>query len=317
MCTFGNERFCRTLIAAVFALTPIVSMAWGGADRFVFAPPLPLAGLDSRINVHHLLSGPAIAVDKVDVLVSGQLVDVTAYLTHETAFNSPAPYGFTRPFPALPAGTYQVNYSTRSRFVGLGDYPEYAPPNQRYVRTLLVVAATSLVEAVEFYSPSNTHYFVTNIPDEIAALDAGVFPGWFRTGEYFLAYANTIPPDSSGATADVCRFYGKPEAGLNTHFYSSFASECAFVAQTWPSLWIYETSRAFAVAQPADEVPFQVAAGTCYLGTEPVYRLFNNKPDVNHRYTRSIATRESMLALGWISEGKGPLGVSYCAPALP
>ena len=38
---------------------------------------------------------------------------------------------------------------------------------------------------VEFYRSVSDHYFITIAPDEIAALDTGLFPGWARTGLVF------------------------------------------------------------------------------------------------------------------------------------
>jgi hypothetical protein len=49
---------------------------------------------------------------------------------------------------------------------------------------------------------------------------------------------------------------------------------------------------------------------------QPVYRLYNDGQGAapNRRYTTSTATRERMLARGWIPEAYGPLGVIMCAP---
>jgi hypothetical protein len=47
------------------------------------------------------------------------------------------------------------------------------------------------------------HFFVTAATAEIAALDAGAFGGWQRTGQTF----------NVGGTAAVCRFYGMPPKG--------------------------------------------------------------------------------------------------------
>jgi hypothetical protein len=45
-----------------------------------------------------------------------------------------------------------------------------------------------------------------------------------------------------------------------------------------------------------------------------VYRVFSNRADANHRYTTDRATRERMVAAGWIAEGDGPDAVAMCAP---
>ncbi len=55
-------------------------------------------------------------------------------------------------------------------------------------------------------------------------------------------------------------------------------------------------------------------AGVCPAGTQPVYRLFNNRPDANHRYTTDRALRDAMVAKGWVAEGDGPDAVAMCVP---
>jgi hypothetical protein len=55
-------------------------------------------------------------------------------------------------------------------------------------------------------------------------------------------------------------------------------------------------------------------AGTCPSGTAPVYRVFSNRPDANHRYMVDRNVREQMAARGWLVEGDGPDAVVMCAP---
>ena len=68
-------------------------------------------------------------------------------------------------------------------------------------------------------------------------------------------------------------------------------------------LWIC----AFAVAAVA--LP---AAGNCPSGMQPIYRVFNNRADANHRYTIDRAVRDDMVAKGWIAEGDGNDRVVMC-----
>ena len=89
---------------------------------------------------------------------------------------------------------------------------------------------------VEYYNAALNHYFITAFPDEAAMLDAGVIvPGWKRTGVEWKAWA--AAGDKAG-TSPVCRFYGTPGIGPNSHFYTASADECALV-KTNPS-WKYE-----------------------------------------------------------------------------
>jgi len=45
-----------------------------------------------------------------------------------------------------------------------------------------------------------------------------------------------------------------------------------------------------------------------------VYRVFSNRADANHRYTTDRATRDLMVARGWLAEGDGADTVVMCAP---
>ena len=156
--------------------------------------------------------------------------------------------------------------------------------------------------AVEYLNPTLGHYFVTTLTSEIALLDSGVSPGWMRTGEWFLAY---MPGRGPTGTKPVCRYYGKPEAGIDSHFYSASASECNAIAQRFSEGWILETPDLFEIGLP------DPTSGACPDG-KPVYRLWNARESSNHRYTTDVETRARMIAAGWIPEGYGPLGVVMC-----
>jgi hypothetical protein len=57
-----------------------------------------------------------------------------------------------------------------------------------------------------------------------------------------------------------------------------------------------------------------VTSGLCPGRTTPVYRLYNNRPDVNHRYTMWPELRGQMIKAAWISEGYGTYGAAMCVP---
>jgi probable HAF family extracellular repeat protein len=157
------------------------------------------------------------------------------------------------------------------------------------------------VAAIEYHYAAFDHYFITAIPNEISALDGGMFPGWVRTGEAFNVYSNP-----SVGSASVCRFFSTSFAPKSSHFYTPDAGECAIVNQNGG--WLLEGD---VMSAP---VPDQ--AGNCLVGTQPVYRLYNNGQGAapNHRYTTSLAIRSQMLAQGWIAEGYGNVGVIMCSP---
>src|SRR4029077_20745677 len=104
-------------------------------------------------------------------------------------------------------------------------------------------AVPSYVTVVEFYNSGLDHYFITAIPDEIAKLDNGTFVGWSRTGQTFRAYGI----GSAGRTGrrPVCRAYGLPSVGLNTHFYSASPDECFATLSNLYGEWALEASEVF------------------------------------------------------------------------
>ncbi|HSQ81399.1 MAG TPA: hypothetical protein VLU54_09740 [Casimicrobiaceae bacterium] len=157
--------------------------------------------------------------------------------------------------------------------------------------------------AVEFYNAALDHYFMTADSSEIGDLDHGVHAGWTRTGYTFAVGTQDHP------YADpVCRFYGLPSAGLDSHFYSANSGECEEVKARFGNAWALESADVFAVALP------DTVTGECPPHTEPVYRLWNTRKDSNHRYVTDLSVRESMLQRGFVAEGYGVHGVAMCSP---
>ncbi|HEX8010919.1 MAG TPA: S8 family peptidase [Casimicrobiaceae bacterium] len=162
-----------------------------------------------------------------------------------------------------------------------------------------LVSNAAPVPVIEYYWAARDHYFMTAIPAEIAALDAGTFGGWVRTGQSFNAYAQP-----TGISSRVCRFYIPAPYG-DSHYYSASPEECAAVQVKFP-MFLEESPGVFYVALP------DLVTGACPAGSVPVYRLWNNRADTNHRYTTSLAIRSEMLAKGYLSEGYGTSGVAMC-----
>ncbi|MFO1304435.1 MAG: hypothetical protein U1F54_11920 [Burkholderiales bacterium] len=167
------------------------------------------------------------------------------------------------------------------------------------------IPASEQAVAIEYYHAALDHYFITADPKEIADLDTGIHVGWARTGYRFavIKAGSALP-----GTSPVCRFYSFT---LDTHFYSAKPSECEDVRVKFPQTWTFESaevSRAFLV---------DPATGVCPADTTPVYRLYNNRPDANHRYTDQIAAFVYMKGKGYIPEGDGSpaLPVAFCTPA--
>jgi hypothetical protein len=166
------------------------------------------------------------------------------------------------------------------------------------------VASLTTTPAVEFYNARLDHYFVTAIPGEIAALDAGTIPGWARTRLAFPVWRTVA--DAPDGASPVCRIQIPPGDG-NSHFYSASPRECG-EARVRFLHFVYEGDEVMAVRLP------DPATGGCLSDSAPVYRLWNNRSDVNHRYTTDLATRQTMIERGYVPEGYGPQGVAFCAP---
>jgi hypothetical protein len=160
--------------------------------------------------------------------------------------------------------------------------------------------------AVEFYCRSADRYLMTADAIAISALDSGCSPGWVRTGQALGVFAATA--QVMAATSDSCsgagHARGAPGARIGTRSLA-----CDATARRLPNVWPQASAELPAMAVP------NVADGSCGAGTVPIYGLSDNRPDLNHRYTASLATRDQMRAAGWRADGAGPLGVAMCAPA--
>ena len=171
-------------------------------------------------------------------------------------------------------------------------------------------AQAAIVDAIEYYNANLDHYFYTAYPDEIAALDGGLIPGWQRTGSSFKVFqAGT----GSFGSVPVCRFYGLPSAGLDSHFITANGDECNLLMQPpYSSAWLLETGDEFEVFLP------NFATGQCPPGSVPVYRAWDSRPDSDHRYTPDPAVDLAMVAIGYTAEGWGPqpTPVSMCSPTM-
>ena len=154
------------------------------------------------------------------------------------------------------------------------------------------------VPVVEYFNAGLDHYFITWVTDEIAKLDAGtVIKGWMRTGKSF--YTDSTAPTG---TSPVCRYYIPPNLG-NSHFFGRGAVECNATGAKNPS---------FVLEDAAFLHMFLPVAGVCPVNTTQVYRVFDNRPDANHRYMTDKATRDQMVAKGWLAEGDGSRPGTWC-----
>ena len=151
-------------------------------------------------------------------------------------------------------------------------------------------------DVVEFHNTILDHYFMAASPDEIQAIENGAAgPGWELTNEGFKAWL-TPPSDPSFGAVPVCRFYGVPAGGPNSHFFTAEADECAAVKSAGG--WYYEGIGFY--IRPVD------ANGQCPAGYLEVNRAYNNgfpRNDSNHRFSTSDSTIRAMADQGWTVEG--------------
>ena len=156
---------------------------------------------------------------------------------------------------------------------------------------------------VEYFDEGLDHYFNTLDQTEIDALEANVFPGWLRSIGSFIAYATA--EDAPPGAVPVCRFFSPR---YTSHFYTADPDECDAVIAQWPDVWQLESRSAFYINVP------DKATGACPSGMQPVYRLYNDRPDPNHRYVTDAKLRDWMRNSSWIPEGYGPDSVIMCTP---
>jgi hypothetical protein len=214
-------------------------------------------------------------------------------------------FGYVGP---LPPGSYTVATSITTNDGATNPNPSVSvcddsdlPVQDAIVVVGSMAAATTTRPIIEFYNASLDHYFMSQDPDEIRALDSGVKVGWVRTGQSIDGY---VPTQSDQRGRPAARYYGLPSAGLDTHFFT--------IRDENPGMaWVLESTDVFELAQP------DTLTGECAVNTTvvPVYRLWNQRLDSNHRYTTDLATQQQMIARGWLAEGYGPNAVMLCAPA--
>jgi hypothetical protein len=113
---------------------------------------------------------------------------------------------------------------------------------------------------------------------------------------------------SYAGTSPVCRFYSPT---MDTHFYSAKKAECDAVKEQFGNTWIFESDEVFRAFEVDPET------GACAADTTSTFRLYNNRPDANHRYTDQVSVFHFMkLVKSYIPEGDGSpaLPTAFCTP---
>lgn len=194
----------------------------------------------------------------------------------------------------LPSGTYHLAMQIHAVDDTTGEVVPACSPTTFGFRVVdRPHAVVERVTVVEYYHAAMDHYFVSADPAEVAALDAGAFEGWQRTGYGWTAWA---PDRSNGAGVATCRYHFLPGAGTSSHFFSASLDECDFVAERFASSWTLESPNAFESTLPGQ------ADGLCPEGSTRIWRYWNGRPDSNHRYVASYDLQLEMASKGWIPE---------------
>jgi hypothetical protein len=155
--------------------------------------------------------------------------------------------------------------------------------------------AKGVATAVEYYHVEFERYFTTANATEVAALDAGLFPGWHRTGSRYR-----VRTEASADVAPICRIYVPAQAGRRgMHFYSRSPAECAAVLGTFGG---YDEGVVF-------HAPVPDAGGQCVDGTAPVWKL-EQAAGPAFAYTPNPVRRDKLAASGYTV-----VGIEYCVPS--
>jgi hypothetical protein len=160
-------------------------------------------------------------------------------------------------------------------------------------RAALAFPVVIETHVMEFVNEITGHYVLLEGSEVTSVENGSAGPGWVWTGQDFYESDPNVTP----GLAPVCRFYSPV---FNSHFFTANAAECEGLKSNTD--WVYEKI-AFSVIPTTD--------GACPSGQQPIYRVYNNRVaqrDVNHRFTPDLATRDAMVAAGWVDEG-----IAWCA----
>lgn len=311
----------RTLIFLCLALCFGAVVRAAPSERspeLVIDPPAPSSGDRLGVTAYYHNDGPLVPKS---IRYEGGTILIDYAILDGYIFMLPMPLlipGYSTAWlQPLPPGEYEIRATLREYAYDTVTWErvDYSYPPRRI--TVSPAAEDAMIDAVEYYHAGLDHYFLSAAQAEIALIDADRFPGWARTGRTFRVFATARPE-----RVPVCRYYIPPAKG-DSHFFGvaavdnptpSAGDECraielaAFAGSGALHGLVKEAANAFYVLQP------ERATGACPDGSRPVYRLWNQRSDSNHRYTTDLAVRAEMLARGYVSEGYGLLGVVMCVP---
>ena len=163
------------------------------------------------------------------------------------------------------------------------------------------------VTVVEYYHAAFDHYFVTSLAPEIAALDSGRSPAGRAPGAAFAVLSDARP---RGTASPVCRFYIPPQHG-DSHFFSASPAECADDPRQDRRRSQLQRLRRGDAERVLHRAARHRRPARARRARAPVYRLWNQRADSNHRYTTERGIKAYMQSKGYVAEGYGPDAVAH------
>jgi len=252
--------------------------------------------------------GPNPAKDGESVALTARVVGAAPFSSTVTFLDGGAPIPSCTAVPVMATDSTNATASCVAGNLSVGTHLLSAtydgePVNPRTTSCPIAqfVDQSDRTTAIEYYNDVVDDYFVTTLPDEVAALESGTFRGWSRTGQSFQVH----PLDQLAGSAPVCRFFsGGSFTPVITHFLTPLPDECAAVQQD--PHWIFE-GRVFGLDLPS-------YWGYCPAGQTPLYRMYNNGQGgvPNHRYLTDQGAADTLFSDGWVFEGSGNPGTIGC-----
>src|SRR5437667_1054555 len=211
---------------------------------------------------------------------------------------------------------FLVGHALSSTHAGLTK-PFVFPKNLPFISTAnrRVLIATQGFASLGLVTPDYV------IPNEFLATDgatlnyAGVDQVTFASlptdGVNAIGRGGTTIPNAATNFAGTAASVPALAVGLAEYYNPSL--DHFFVSDLEPDIDALDSGRIAGWVRTGN-ITADTTTGACPAGTIPVYRLWNQRADFNHRYTADLAIKAQMLAKGYVAEGYGPDSVIMCAP---
>ena len=296
-----NRRSCVLLWFLLLVAIPATGFCYPFGITST-APPYPVAGEPFALHLTIPTPNSGYNVFRHRASVVGNVIAVDGCIGGG-AFAVAGSYTAAVGLPALPAGTYSVQYYQRYA----GDDSLCDRMSSRYFDTYSFSlpdrsasyppAPAPVVRVAQYWNTNTGFYFITGSEQEQVAIESGAFAGWQPVNIAPDApYTFGFFRDSAVGHAPVCRFFSAAFAPKSSHFFSANPAECEAVKRN--PLWIYEGDVGY--------VAVVDTSGACPSGLVPLYRVYNNGAGgaPTHIYTTWEGWYTGLSnGGGWIAEG--------------